>query len=229
MRTMSSLGFHDAENYLYKAPKGLNREIVGKISGFKSEPRWMRDFRLKALDHLLARKRPTWGSPMLAELDAAAVPAYCRFPTGRARASRVRRRSAPSVSIEKSDERLSRHRPELLHWHGAAAVRRTCAHINQSHLERRRRPENPFPQSLQLADPSGVVGLADVRERGFWDVDVVAPDDPLCFSRRLVRGSRLDVRPFHRFREATSRRAPSAEPRTATSRTVSSPATEEPP
>ena len=31
-------GFHDAENYLYKAPKGLNREIVEKISEFKSEP-----------------------------------------------------------------------------------------------------------------------------------------------------------------------------------------------
>ena len=25
-------GFHDAENYLYKAPKGLNREIVEKLS-----------------------------------------------------------------------------------------------------------------------------------------------------------------------------------------------------
>ena len=32
-------GFHDAENYLYKAPKGLNREIVEKISEFKSEDR----------------------------------------------------------------------------------------------------------------------------------------------------------------------------------------------
>ena len=29
----------------------------------------MREFRLKALDHFLARKQPTWGSPMLAELD----------------------------------------------------------------------------------------------------------------------------------------------------------------
>src|SRR5438093_4436700 len=35
-------GFHDADNYLYKAPKGLNREIVEKISEFKSEPQWMR-------------------------------------------------------------------------------------------------------------------------------------------------------------------------------------------
>ncbi len=62
-------GFHDAENYLYKAPKGLNREIVEKISEFKSEPQWMRDFRLKALDHFYAKPQPTWGSPMLAEVD----------------------------------------------------------------------------------------------------------------------------------------------------------------
>ena len=40
-------GFHDAENYLFKAPKGLSRELVAKISEFKSEPQWMRDFRLK--------------------------------------------------------------------------------------------------------------------------------------------------------------------------------------
>jgi len=62
-------GFHDAENYLYKAPKGINPEIVAKISEFKSEPQWMREFRLKALDHFLAREQPTWGSPMLAEVD----------------------------------------------------------------------------------------------------------------------------------------------------------------
>ena len=29
----------------------------------------MRDFRLKSLDHFLARPMPTWGSPMLAEVD----------------------------------------------------------------------------------------------------------------------------------------------------------------
>src|SRR5487761_652333 len=62
-------GFHDAENYLYKAPKGINREIVEKISEFKSEPQWMREFRLKAFDYFLARPQPTWGSPMLAEVD----------------------------------------------------------------------------------------------------------------------------------------------------------------
>ena len=62
-------GFHDAENYLYKAPKGINREIVEKISEFKSEPQWMREFRLKALEYFFARPQPTWGSPMLAEVD----------------------------------------------------------------------------------------------------------------------------------------------------------------
>ncbi|MDP4673573.1 MAG: Fe-S cluster assembly protein SufB [Solirubrobacteraceae bacterium] len=62
-------GFHDAENYLFKAPKGLTRELVEKISEFKNEPQWMREFRLKSLDHFLARDMPTWGSPMLAEVD----------------------------------------------------------------------------------------------------------------------------------------------------------------
>src|SRR5436189_3016888 len=62
-------GFHDAENYLYKAPKGLSRELVAKISEFKNEPQWMREFRLKSLDHFLACPIPTWGSPMLAEVD----------------------------------------------------------------------------------------------------------------------------------------------------------------
>ncbi|HKN95398.1 MAG TPA: Fe-S cluster assembly protein SufB, partial [Thermoleophilaceae bacterium] len=62
-------GFHDPENYLYKAPKGLNEEIVRKISEFKNEPQWMRDFRLKALEHFRARPMPNWGSPMLAGVD----------------------------------------------------------------------------------------------------------------------------------------------------------------
>ena len=71
-------GFHDAEHYLYKAPKGLNREIVEKISEFKSEPAWMRAFRLKAYDHFLARPQPTWGSPMLAEVDYDAIRYFVR-------------------------------------------------------------------------------------------------------------------------------------------------------
>ena len=59
-------GFFDPENYLFKAPKGLSRRLVEEISEYKNEPQWMREFRLKALDHFLARPQPTWGSPMLA-------------------------------------------------------------------------------------------------------------------------------------------------------------------
>src|ERR1700760_378298 len=63
-------GFHDPETgYAYKAPKGLTRELVEQISEFKAEPDWMRDFRIKALEHFLSRPQPTWGSPMLAEVD----------------------------------------------------------------------------------------------------------------------------------------------------------------
>src|SRR6266480_3858596 len=88
-------GFHDAENYLFKAPKGLNREIVEKISEFKTEPQWMRDFRLKALDHFLARPQPTWGSALLGRRprgrQAHLRPA--RYPRGRAQVPLRRRRA----------------------------------------------------------------------------------------------------------------------------------------
>jgi Fe-S cluster assembly protein SufB len=62
-------GFFDPENYLFKAPKGLTQRLVEEISEYKNEPQWMRDFRLKALEYFLARPQPTWGSPMLAEVN----------------------------------------------------------------------------------------------------------------------------------------------------------------
>jgi Fe-S cluster assembly protein SufB len=55
-------GFSDPETgYAYKAPKGLNREIVEAISEYKDEPGWMRDFRIKAYEHFESRPTPTWG------------------------------------------------------------------------------------------------------------------------------------------------------------------------
>ena len=55
-------GFHDSESgYAYKAPKGLSREIVESISDYKDEPQWMREFRLKALEHFYSRPTPEWG------------------------------------------------------------------------------------------------------------------------------------------------------------------------
>ena len=54
-------GFHDDEEYVFKAKPGLSREVVEEISWMKQEPDWMRRFRLKALDHFLKRPMPTWG------------------------------------------------------------------------------------------------------------------------------------------------------------------------
>src|SRR5215216_2222580 len=55
-------GFHDPETgYAYKAPKGLSRQLVEDISEYKKEPEWMREFRLKALQHFMDRPTPNWG------------------------------------------------------------------------------------------------------------------------------------------------------------------------
>jgi Fe-S cluster assembly protein SufB len=54
-------GFHDPENYVFKSQKGLSRDVVENISRMKGEPQWMLDFRLKGLEHFLARPMPTWG------------------------------------------------------------------------------------------------------------------------------------------------------------------------
>jgi Fe-S cluster assembly protein SufB len=62
-------GFHDSETgYAYKAPKGLTREVVESISEYKDEPGWMREFRLRALEHFERRPTPTWGGN-LAQID----------------------------------------------------------------------------------------------------------------------------------------------------------------
>jgi Fe-S cluster assembly protein SufB len=58
-------GFHDPESgYAYKAPKGLSREVVESISEYKDEPQWMREFRLKALEHFESRPTPNWGGDL---------------------------------------------------------------------------------------------------------------------------------------------------------------------
>jgi Fe-S cluster assembly protein SufB len=65
-------GFHDSEeNYVYKAKKGLNKEIVQEISvKMKNEPQWMTDLRMEALAIFESKPMPTWGnSKMLSEID----------------------------------------------------------------------------------------------------------------------------------------------------------------
>src|SRR5579859_5612717 len=57
-------GFSMPESYIFKSGRGLSKEIVEKISEMKSEPAWMRQFRLKSLDHFLKRPMPTWGADL---------------------------------------------------------------------------------------------------------------------------------------------------------------------
>jgi len=57
-------GFHDPEKYVFKAKRGLSKEVVEEISWMKQEPQWMRDIRLKALDHFWKRPLPDWGGDL---------------------------------------------------------------------------------------------------------------------------------------------------------------------
>jgi Fe-S cluster assembly protein SufB len=52
--------FHDDITYLRETKRGLTRETVEEISGFKGEPDWMLQNRLRAYDHFVKRPMPTW-------------------------------------------------------------------------------------------------------------------------------------------------------------------------
>ncbi len=49
-------------------PKGLNEDIIKKISLIKKEPKWMLDFRLDSFENFKNIKNPSWG-PDLTELN----------------------------------------------------------------------------------------------------------------------------------------------------------------
>src|SRR5918996_3842370 len=57
-------GWRTPENYVFKPKKGLSREVVEEISWMKSEPDWMRKFRLKAFDRWERRPVPNWGADL---------------------------------------------------------------------------------------------------------------------------------------------------------------------
>jgi Fe-S cluster assembly protein SufB len=53
--------FHTDSAPIFKARKGIDRDIVCQISEMKGEPTWMRDFRLRSLEIFESKPMPRWG------------------------------------------------------------------------------------------------------------------------------------------------------------------------
>ncbi len=74
-------GFADPEVYEYKSELGLNEEIVCDISARKSEPLWMLNKRLEALQNFVERPLQKWG-PDLTKLDINDIHYYVKPAKG---------------------------------------------------------------------------------------------------------------------------------------------------
>jgi len=61
--------FRNEERYVFKAKKGLSRQVVAEISEMKGEPDWMRDFRLKSLEIFESKPMPRWGGAINIKFD----------------------------------------------------------------------------------------------------------------------------------------------------------------
>jgi Fe-S cluster assembly protein SufB len=58
---INKYNFRTETTGVFKAQKGLNREIVNQISDIKNEPDWMREFRNRSLDIFESKPMPKWG------------------------------------------------------------------------------------------------------------------------------------------------------------------------
>src|ERR1700678_1442352 len=63
------LGWSDEEDYIFKPKKGLSEEIVREMSGIKKEPKWMLDFRLRALSRFSLKEMLPWFAEKMPQLD----------------------------------------------------------------------------------------------------------------------------------------------------------------
>ena len=61
---LAKYGFSDAEDYIFKAEKGLDEAVIRSMSAMKGEPAWMLEIRLKAYQHFLQRPMPQWGADL---------------------------------------------------------------------------------------------------------------------------------------------------------------------
>ncbi len=70
-------GFHEEENYEFKARPGLDHALLDQISEMKNEPQWMRDFRHRSLDIFLSKPMPEWGGNV-AQIDFDSIYYYIK-------------------------------------------------------------------------------------------------------------------------------------------------------
>ena len=61
-RSLYDFRYEEKDSDFYKIKEGLTPEIVEEISDKKNDPKWMRDFRLKALEIYHKTDIPNWGS-----------------------------------------------------------------------------------------------------------------------------------------------------------------------
>jgi len=57
-------GFFVPEDFVFKAKRGLNPEIVKEISWMKKEPEWMTKMRLRSLEIFRKKPMPKWGADL---------------------------------------------------------------------------------------------------------------------------------------------------------------------
>lgn len=74
-------GWHDPEHVIFKPRKGLDQDLVEEISWLKSEPDWMRAFRLKSYARYLQKPVPVWGADLSA-LDFSNIFYFLRATDG---------------------------------------------------------------------------------------------------------------------------------------------------
>ncbi len=64
VNTTYKYGFRKPENYVFKSRRGLSAEVVRQISWHKSEPDWMRKFRLQSFAIFQKKLLPAWGADL---------------------------------------------------------------------------------------------------------------------------------------------------------------------
>ena len=79
-RSLYDFRYEEKDSDFYKIKEGLTPEIVEEISDKKNDPKWMRDFRLKALEVYHKTDIPNWG-PDISDLNMDNIVTYVKPKT----------------------------------------------------------------------------------------------------------------------------------------------------